>query len=772
MAIIAAMMLWPGPTSAQPFFFRRTQLSDSVQLNLADSATRSHLERVDAFVADQQWDEAVETLRRVMETNGNKLLAVSQSADARDDPDRDGCQRYLPVRQWCHLRLAMFAREAPDALRLYRDRVDPLARRWYEQGLRDRDEPLLKRVVDEMFCSSYGDDALFALGEIALERGQYARARDFWQRISPALRSARLQRRTDDEGKPIYTSGRPLWLEHRQFPQTEVKTLVGDGRTSWSGLAFPDTDLPLADVRARLALTSIMEGWQSRAAFELRLLAALHPDAKGKLNGKVVPYADALSALLAASQSWPAPQQSSGWPTFAGHVGRNKVAASRVDVTGRPVWSLELGSRLTVDKDALLEAGLGPRVAEEADALLSTHPIVVGGKLLWIDFAPPQRRFDFPHLVSRVRAYDLHSGKPAWPKFRSEEDEPDDGVVHQSEPFPLLLSDRRRWGVPRTTLTSDGRRVFARIGSPVTTRPREEVRPAHTSQLIGLDIERQGKLLWEPIEPEAGFAFEGSPVSDDSNLYVALRQSQAQPQLHVACYDIKTGQLRWRRWVCGAESPALGRAEELTHHLLTLKDGAVYVNTNLGCVAALEAATGEIRWLTRYPRAETDPSSGVQSPVHFQRDPAPCVFYRGIVLAAPSDCEFILALDSATGQLLWKASPDDVVHLLGVGGGNVIASGRRLWWFDVATGETVARFPMARRGEPQGFGRGTLAGNVVYWPTKSNIYVFDQRTAKPARQPIDLSARDLTGGNLIVAGGYLLVATADKIYAFNEKGPE
>ena len=29
------------------------------------------------------------------------------------------------------------------------------------------------RVVDELYCSSWGDDALLALGELALERADY-----------------------------------------------------------------------------------------------------------------------------------------------------------------------------------------------------------------------------------------------------------------------------------------------------------------------------------------------------------------------------------------------------------------------------------------------------------------------------------------------------------------------------------------------------------------------------------------------------------------------
>ena len=62
-------------------------------------------------------------------------------------------------------------------MKLYRGRVDPVAQQWYEQGIARRDRKLLQNVVDQAFASSYGDDALMALGEMAFESGDYAAAR-------------------------------------------------------------------------------------------------------------------------------------------------------------------------------------------------------------------------------------------------------------------------------------------------------------------------------------------------------------------------------------------------------------------------------------------------------------------------------------------------------------------------------------------------------------------------------------------------------------------
>ena len=63
-----------------------------------------------------------------------------------------------------------------------------------------------------------------------------------------------------------------------------------------------------------------------------------------------------------------------------------------------------------------------------------------------------------------------------------------------------------------------------------------------------------------------------------------------------------------------------------------------------------------------------------------------------------------------------------------------------------------------------------LAGDKVYWPTRESIYVFDSATMRQARQPINLTEMGTTGGNLLIQDGVLVMATADRLMAFNEHG--
>jgi hypothetical protein len=121
------------------------------------------------------------------------------------------------------------------------------------------------------------------------------------------------------------------------------------------------------------------------------------------------------------------------------------------------------------------------------------------------------------------------------------------------------------------------------------------------------------------------------------------------------------------------------------------------------------------------------------------------------------------------------------VHLLGVAQGSLIVSGSQLWWLDAQTGKVVMTFPPSMevaQAEPRG--RGMLVGDVVVWPARNELWVFNQKQTPssdantlPAmpREPIPLAPHDqqLSGGNLAAAGEYTLLATAEKLWAFGPK---
>jgi outer membrane protein assembly factor BamB len=667
----------------------RFELAEGVQLDRAESTVLADLERVKAYLSDRQWDEAVETLQQLMESSADKLLGVTE-------------QRYVSLRDWCQLQLAALP---PAALQLYRSRVDPLARRWYEEGVARRDRKSLQNVVQQAFASSWGDDALLALGEMALESGDCASARWYWERIIPSRPPA-------------------------------------DTAPTWPG--YPDSDLDLAAVRARLVLVSILESSADRARDELAQLRRLHAEARGRWGGREVNYAEALAALLSESAAWPRPTPGPDWPTLAGSPSRNAAAPPLVD-TADVAWRIPLPAV----KPAANAAAAA--VAEDANAPLSYHPLLVGDLLLL-------------NTQLEIRALRAASGRPAWGGSN--------GVIFRDLPEGTageIPNPADTLGTARLTMTACHGKLYARMGSAVTSRPQESPPGSGGGYLVCLDLGGEGRLLWK-VAAEPGWAFEGSPAADGASVYVALRHSEIRPQAHVACLDAQTGRLRWRRFVCAAETPARGLLHQSTHNLLTLRRDTLYYNTNLGAVAALRVDDGRLQWVTLYPRAR---QGDLAKPApHWQRDLNPCLYHRGTLLAAPADSPRIFALDAASGQILWQTGTEveDVVHLLGATNQCLIASGRKLYWIGL-TEEDKGRLKHVwpEGHEKPGYGRGLLAGDAVLFPTRQMIYVFDQKTAQP-RKVIDLRPHGITGGNLLVAGEELLIATGTELIALGRYG--
>jgi len=443
------------------------------------------------------------------------------------------------------------------------------------------------------------------------------------------------------------------------------------------------------------------------------------------------------------------------------------MATSGVDVAGRPIWHIDLPRRKLGNVHSDLE---GLRVAESPEGLLSYHPVVIGDVVV-VNMGTGDEDFE---------AIRLHTGETVFAR----------GPPHSEEgrgPAALELAS----GVPRFTMSAYGDRLYARVGSPVTgTNAERGLRRETAGRLVGLNLRAQRKRVLDIRLSDSDFddhwAFDGSPVTDGAFLYVALRRRDSvRAEAHVACFDSNQGRLQWCRFLCAAEATSKPRPLDVTHSLLTLDQGTLYFNTNMGVVAALRARDGDCRWLTTYPRVPLRRDDPDRNELHRFRDLNPCVIKGDMVYVAPRDSDRIFALDATTGHPLWMTERAvDAIHLLGVAAERLLVSGDVLYWLDRYTGRLRGQFPGVTkavpghaRPSPRGWGRGVLAGSHVYWPTRNTIYVFDQQTVYRHQrwQPvlvreIPLGPRGASGGNLVIAQDVLLVATADRLIAFNQTG--
>ena len=194
---------------------RAADFRESMFLDV-DSAAVKKLRAAEDHLKVEQWAEAIDILRQTVDAHGDKLVPAAP-------------HRYVNVRTYAD----MLVSGLPAAgLRIYRERADPAVKKLFETGKAERDEDLLQRVLRQGFASSYGDDALLLLGDLAWEHGALSAARGYWEKILTP--------------KQYFPPGHPL-----------------------SSLAYPDTDVDLASVRARLVLCSLVQGNRRRAEWEI-----------------------------------------------------------------------------------------------------------------------------------------------------------------------------------------------------------------------------------------------------------------------------------------------------------------------------------------------------------------------------------------------------------------------------------------------------------------------------------------------------------------------
>ena len=632
----------------------------------ASATARRKIRLAREYLRRSDWSNAISLLNRVRTDHPDELVEVNpgQFLDTT-----------LLVQ---HLLVDM----PPAGLAIYRDQVDPQARRWFEAGRAAKDPAAVSRVLRDAYASRWADDALWWLGEQAWQANRPQRAARYWRQLLPPSRVPP----GDDQPD---TPGSPLAIQR---------------------LNFPDSQHPGAQVRARLVLCHCLAGQIERARVEWNELKQRHPDARGTLAGRTGTLVSLLSEWLARPEVWPGPAADSDHVTFAGRPERNGIRTAPVDPAA-PLWHARIDNSLT--------AGLSRHT--------DRHPVVY-------------RNLVFAADSFGLHAWTLDTGQPAWSTATGRTSLYPPPPVH-----PPVRATRQRTGRVSTSLTVASGRLYARIGSPVTAATGGEPRRL-THELIALDVaDGQGQLVTR-FDPDAissndtrgGWSFDGAPVVIGDRLYVCTRRGHPRCEIGVVCLDADSGEQHWHRRLASAVTAIDPSANVVTHNLLAISDGRLIYSGDTGVVARLDTASGSTAWITAL-----DPPAG----------PGPfcCLPDKdsGLLLARSGRQELV-ALDIQNGQPAWSRQLDGgIEHLLAIQKGRAIVSGNSLWALDVHTG----RIEWKRLSQEQhqfGHGRGLVASNIIYWPTRELLHVVDLKSGQPLRQPVRLDVRGCQGGNLLI----------------------
>ena len=673
----------------------RQLLHESLLLDVDNAATKKFA-TVQTHLRVGQLTEAIELLRNISDAHVGKLVATTAG-------------RYVNVQDYVQM---LSVGLPPDGLRIYREQLDPILKPRFEAARDAGDEVQLLKILQQGYCCSFGDDALLLLGNLAWDDGDIWRARSFWEQLLPPPRPKEL-------GEPV------AWL------------------------AYPDTDLDLEQITARVILCSIHTGDRGEIAHELSGFAERYPQATGHLAGRDGNLLEILREVAREADAWGVPLETSVVETFAGSPQRFHVEAPAGNL-GALRWQASLRPFGEEQRRGFQQGALGG---------LCYFPVVYGDVVLVND-------------DEQIYAYRLQTGQPAW------SDEAQDARIYVNSFATQDLTQQRPFGeglignigLPRFTMTVADGRLYARMGS---------VQPYSNSRgglLVCLDLAKgEGKPVWETfasnLEPGVGgWIFEGSPLVIGSRLYVGLRRMNPQPQSNVACFDALTGKLIWNRKLCIGQTNPNFTDFDINQHLLTWGAGTLYYTTHMGAVAAVDPRSGAIKWIVSYPRVD-DTKQRHELNARLQRGPLPALFADGMLYVAPLDSDELMAFDAETGLIKWKRTFNRPIQsLLGVANGTLFVSGAELWAVAVETGRITWKL-----GDPDpeshGFGRGLMVDDTIYWPTHEEIFVVAQETGA-IRQRFPLFALNgQYGGNLVLTENHLLIAQPNRLAVFSDHGP-
>lgn len=429
-------------------------------------------------------------------------------------------------------------------------------------------------------------------------------------------------------------------------------------------------------------------------------------------------------------------------------------------------------------------------IDESGGTTLMPHAARYGGGT-WVTFSPAAAKGGTPAAVFlehfRLRLADASTGVML--KATDVVDEPPPPrenhprVRIAANDFALLRpveDEERRYVVVghkgKTTVS-----VEALRSSELVAYERESLQVSWTSQswLDGEDGLRDVTFLAAPI------------VHGERLLLPSLRRGA----YTLSCVDRSSGRPIWHTPLHVGGS-AYWKAPGVP---VVVQGGIAYVATNAGCVAAVDAFSGDLRWIRRYER--TDPLRGVkqksaarqqqewQFGAQFQQGelkgffPSDLIVRNGLVVLAAVDSELVLCVDGATGAPLWYV--DGVTRyapyrplraLVGATDDSLyVVSDRFLVCIDLAGGLVRwSRELPTLNGRQSERGRGLVLGDQVVLPSDREVLLFDVAGKGPMRRlplPAFGASRDPLGGpcTLTTAGPWLAVGYQGGIEVFSSR---
>jgi len=576
------------PLSLQPYFFNMTYVDHDWRV---DGIVKKGLELEER----REWRSAMKLYQAIVDKFTDDMWRLTERGI------------FVPSALYAQRRLLAFPERE---LAYYRTLKDAEAKLLFERARRHSSLPDYAEVAERYLATSWGDDALFALGNAALDEGCFELARYYFERIRKYHRFSEIDR----------------------------------------GALLPR----LADCYKKLGDEEAFRRVKGETA---------------KLTSRDEKTKAYLSVLDRYRKRTP--------PFFEQR--RNPDHVSMSDYTLFPRPTTKLSSREFIWSV--------PLPFSKRDKISFLQPWVVGNRLLY-------------RYKNTIVCRSLLTGVEKWSFVPAGHIDWFDREWATSQHTPRV---RVHFYPDQDLLVHDGL-VFSSV---VKNGP----------SLAVLDM-LTGQLQWAagPMaamdERDLHTRYLCAPAAGQNCVYAPYVYDDMEGDTHlsseagIVCFESRTGKVLWKRRLAQLTPrkftiSKFGRKIRIYSSPPTVAGGVIYHTTNTGLVAALDALSGRVRWITRYPHGQK--IHDTEEPVKYLWANRPPIVKDGRVYVTPVDGNQLLCLDAATGKVLWGQNTyresftfDHRAYwpcrgLIGVtsGGDLVVQTANRIVLVDDETGKSV-----------------------------------------------------------------------------------
>lgn len=492
----------------------------------------------------------------------------------------------------------------------------------------------------------------------------------------------------------------------------------------------PDTNLSPAALATKAALAL-------HRASRVSEFDQLREDLEGRyrnetvtLGGRTAPPAELLQSLLGAESSDPNSRRQAA----------NDDAPLKLDSSTEPDWVVPIAETV--------EAGMTTAELDQwrAGPLSDIVPsATVDESRLYLNY------------LGHILAVDLKTGKLLWrsASFHNLETQVNQPAARFSDPaqFAILARGEFLWCVTRDPKDANYNASF---------------------QLVCRRADG-GEVVWTSTDlPElAPFGPSGTPLLGDDLLFVAAESQQNQPLpgqwiLAIRPHD---GKLMWKTEVGSFRQNRqqyyyYGARQTTPRPRLLLDAGTLYVDTQIGVLARLDADSGTLEWGFGY---QTEPTQGNRYVVYNRvSEPAtegggPIPLGDDALLVKGAQSSRLYAVDPNRMKLQWERAIGKSARPLGALDGAIILGGDELGSLDVQTRNLswAARLPGG-----SGSGAVLVRPDGVRQLTPRGVFEVDPTTGdiRTIFRGADLGAA--SGGDLILTADQLLTVSNRAITAY------